>query len=219
MKKKKLVNKSKNSEDIRFSLGTLVLLLFCTFVLVVSTFVSLEVFYPVIPSAQDSVNGLTYEAFFKTFSIIPQVPAVIFIGALLGRKFATVSIVFYILLGLFLLPVFALGGGITYVAQYGFGYILAYIPAVWILGYAIKDGLNLKSAALGVLYSVLAVHLIGIAYMAVVVILRGDGWPFIKGWIINQSGWKVVFDYVLSLALVYFTKLLRPLMWCYKKPY
>lgn len=219
VKKKKLINKTKNNEDIRFSLGTLVLLLFCTFILVVSTFVSLDVFYLVIPSAQDGVNGLKWEDFFETFSIIPQVPAVIFIGALLGRKFATVSIVFYILLGLFLLPVFALGGGITYVAQYGFGYILAYIPAVWLLGLAVKDGFNLKSIALGVLYAVLAIHLIGIAYMAIIVAIKGDGWPFMKGWIINQSGWKVVFDYVLSFALVYFTRLLRPLMWCYKKPY
>ena len=148
-----------------------------------------------------------------------QVPAVIFIGALLGRKFAITSIIFYILLGLFLLPVFALGGGITYFAQYGFGYILAYIPAIWLLGWALKDGLNLKSAALGVLYAVLAIHLIGIGYMAIIAMLKGDGWTFIKGWIINQSGWKIVFDYILSFALVYFTKLLRPLLWCYKKPY
>ncbi len=130
MKKKKFVNK--NVDSIRFSLGTLVLMLFCTFLLVVSTFISLDVFYPVIPTAQDGVNGLKLESFFKTFALIPQVPAVIFIGALLGRKFAITSIIFYILLGLFLLPVFALGGGITYFAQYGFGYILAYIPAVWL---------------------------------------------------------------------------------------
>lgn len=219
MKKKKFVNKIKTGEDLRFSLGTLVLMLFCTFILVVSTFVSLDVYYPVIPSAQESVNGLAIEHFFKTFAIIPQVPAVIFIGALLGRKFAITSIIFYILLGLFLLPVFALGGGITYVAQYGFGYILAYIPAVWLLGLAIKDGLNLRSAALGVLYAVLAIHLIGVGYMSVIATLKGDGWAFIKGWIINQSGWKVVFDYILSFALVYSTKLLRPLLWCFKKPY
>lgn len=217
MKKKKFVNK--NVDSIRFSLGTLVLMLFCTFLLVVSTFISLDVFYPVIPTAQDGVNGLKLESFFKTFALIPQVPAVIFIGALLGRRFAITSIIFYILLGLFLLPVFALGGGITYFAQYGFGYILAYIPAVWLLGWAHKDGLNLKSAALGVLYSVLAIHLIGIGYMAIIAMLKGDGWTFIKGWIINQSGWKIVFDYILSFALVYFTKLLRPLLWCYKKPY
>jgi len=217
VKKKRFVNK--NADSIRFSLGTLVLTLFCTFLLVVSTFISVDVYYPVIPSAQDGVNGLALEHFFKTFAIIPQVPAVIFIGALLGRKFAITSIIFYILLGLFLLPVFALGGGISYFAQYGFGYILAYIPAVWLLGWALKDGLNLKSAALGVLYAVLAIHLIGIGYMAVIAGIKGDGWAFMKGWIINQSGWKVVFDYILSFALVYFTKLLRPLLWCYKKPY
>lgn len=216
-KKKKFVNK--NGDSIRFSLGTLVLMLFCTFLLVVSTFVSLDVFYPVIPTAQDGVNGLKLESFFKTFALIPQVPAVIFIGALLGRKFAITSIIFYILSGLFLLPVFALGGGISYFTQYGFGYILAYIPAVWILNRALKDGLNLKSAALGVLYSVLAIHLIGIGYMAIIAMFKNDGWMFIKGWIINQSGWKIVFDYILSFALVYFTKLLRPLLWCYKKPY
>lgn len=217
MKKKRFI--SKTGDNLRFSLGTLVLILFCTFLLIVSTFVSIDAFYPVIPSAQDSVNGLTLESFYKTFAIIPQVPAVIFIGAVLGRKFAITSIIFYIVLGLFLIPVFALGGGITYVAQYGFGYIFAYIPAVWLLGQALKDGLNLKSIALGVLYAVLTIHLIGIGYMAVIAGIKGDGWTFINGWIIHQSGWKVVFDYILSFALVYFTKLLRPLLWCYKKPY
>ncbi len=210
---------SKNSDSLRFSLGTLVLILFCTFLLILSTFISLEMFYPVIPSAQDNVNGLKFENFFNMFTIIPQVPAVIFIGAMLGRKFAITSIVFYILIGLFLLPVFALGGGLTYFAQYGFGYILAYIPAVWILGYTLKGGMNIKNISLGVLYAILTIHVVGIAYMMIIACAKGDGWAFIKGWIVNQSGWKMVFDYVLSFALVYFTKLMRPVLWCFKKPY
>ena len=41
------------------------------------------------------------------------------------------SILLYILLGLFAIPVFALGGGPKYIFEYGFGYILAYIPAVF----------------------------------------------------------------------------------------
>ncbi len=210
---------SRGGDSIRFSLGTLVLMLFCTFFLIVSTFISIDVFYPVIPTAQERVNGLTFEHFFKMFAIIPQVPAVIFIGALLGRKFAITSIIFYILIGLFLLPVFALGGGIGYFSQYGFGYILAYIPAVWALGYMLKDGFNIKNISLGVLYAVLTIHIVGIVYMAIIACAKGDGWAFIKGWIVNQSGWKVVFDYILSFALVYFTKLMRPVLWCYKKPY
>lgn len=209
----------KNNESIRFSLGALVLLLFCTFLLIISTFVTFDVYYPVIPTAQEGVNGLTLASFFKSFQIIPQVPAVILVGALLGRKFGVTSVIFYILTGLFLLPVFALGGGIGYFLQYGFGYILAYIPAVLVLGFMLKKGMNFKNIALGVLFAVLTIHLAGIVYMIVIALINGDGWHFIKGWIINQSGWKVVFDYILSFALVYSTKLLRPLLWCYKKPY
>lgn len=209
----------KNNESIRFSLGTLVLILFCTFLLIISTFVTFDVYYPVIPTAQEGVNGLTLASFFKTFQIIPQVPAVILVGALLGRRLGVTAVILYILTGLFILPVFALGGGIKYFAQYGFGYILAYVPAVLALGFMLKKGMNFKNIALGVLFAVLAIHITGILYMTVVALIKGDGWNFIKGWIINQSGWKVVFDYILSFALVYFTKLLRPLLWCYKKPY
>ncbi len=209
----------KNNDELRFSLGTLVLMCFCSFLLIVSTFISLEMFYPVIPTAQEGVNGFNFEHFFKTFTIIPQIPAVIFVGAVLGRKLAVASVIFYILTGLLLLPVFALGGGLDYVFQYGFGYILAYVPAVWVLGSILQNGLRVKNIALGVLWAILIIHLIGILYMTIVALIKGDGWMFIKGWIVNQSGWKVACDYILSFALVYFTKLLRPLLWCYKKPY
>lgn len=209
----------KNNESIRFSLGTLVLILFCTFLLVVSTFVTFDVYYPVIPSAQDGVNGLSVENFFKTFTVIPQVPAVIFVGALLGRRLSVTAVILYILTGLFILPVFALGGGWKYIFHYGFGYILAYVPAVLILGSFLKAGWNLRNIALGVLCGVLTIHIIGLAYMIMIALIKGEGWMFVKGWMINQSGWKVLFDYILSFALVYCTKLLRPLLWCYKKPY
>ena len=216
MKKRRV---KKNNDKLRFSLGTLVLILFCTFLLIVSTFISIDMYYPVIPSAQDKVHGLTLASFFSLFVIIPQVPSVVFVGSLLGRSFALTSVILYILIGLFLLPVFALGGGINYVFQYGFGYILAYMPAVWFLGKQLNLGLNLKNIALGVLYAVLIIHIVGIFYMALVVLFRGDGFAFIKSWIVNQSGWKIVFDYILSFAFVYLTKLLQPIMWCYKKPY
>lgn len=216
MKKRRV---KKNNDKLRFSLGALVLILFCTFLLIISTFISIDVYYPVIPSVQDKVNGLTLASFFSMFVIIPQVPSVVFVGSLLGRSFALTSVILYILIGLFLLPVFALGGGINYVLQYGFGYILAYMPAVWFLGKQLNLGLNLKNIALGVLYAVLIIHVVGIIYMAVVALFRGDGFAFIRSWIVNQSGWKIVFDYILSFAFVYLTKLLQPVMWCYKKPY
>ena len=217
MKKRRV--KKNNNNNLRFSLGTLVLILFCTFLLIVSTFISIDMYYPIIPSAQDKVNGLTLASFFSLFVIIPQVPSVVFVGSLLGRNFALTSVILYILIGLFLLPGFALGGGISYVLQYGFGYILAYLPAIWFLTKQLNFGLNVKNIALGVLYAVLIIHLIGVIYMSIIVMFKGDGFAFVKSWIVHQSGLKIVFDYILSFAFVYFTKLLQPLMWCYKKPY
>ena len=215
---KKQLFKKKNQE-LRISLGSLVLMLFCVFLLIISTFVKLDVFYPVIPTAQDGVNGFNITHFFKTFEIIPQIPAVIFIGALLSRKLGITAVVLYILIGLFFMPVFALGGGLNYFAQYGFGYIFAYIPAVWMLTKFLKNGFTFKNIALGSLSAVLLIHLIGIAYMSVVALMHKEGINFVKGWVIYQSGWKIVFDFVLSFALCYLTKVLSPFVWCYKKPY
>ena len=209
---KKRLYRKKNG-DIVFSLGSFVLTLFCTFLLIISTFITLNIFYPSI--GYDANSG---EDFFKLFTLIPQIPAVIFVGALLGRNLGITSVILYILTGLFLLPVFALGGGIEYFAQYGFGYILAYIPATWVLTTKINGNFNFKNIFLGVLYALLIIHLTGVLYMIFIAFLYGEGWNFIKGWIIHQSGVKVAFDLILSFALVYFVKAIQPIMWCYKKP-
>lgn len=209
---KKRFIKKKNGEIV-FSLGSFVLTLCCTFLLILSTFVTVNVFYPTV--GYDANSG---EDFFKAFTLIPQVPAVIFVGALLGKKLGITSIILYILTGFFWLPVFALGGGVSYFAQYGFGYILAYVPAVWALTTRLNGIFNFKNILLGVLYALLIIHLTGILYMVLMAFLHGEGWNFIKGWIIHQSGVKVAFDFILSFALVYFVKAIQPIMWCYKKP-
>jgi len=209
---KKRLYRKKNSEII-FSLGSFVLTLCCTFLLIVSTFVTVNIFYPSV-----GYNANSGEDFFKAFALIPQIPAVIFVGALLGKSLGITSVVLYILTGLFFLPVFALGGGMSYFAQYGFGYILAYIPAVWLLTTRINGIFSFKNVTLGVLYAVLTIHLTGIIYMTLIALIQGEGWNFIKGWIVYQSGLKILFDYMVSFALVYFVKAIQPILWCYRKP-
>lgn len=209
----------KKNEEIRISLGSLVLMLCCVCLLIFSTFLTIDVFYPVIPTAQDGVNGFNISHFFKTFEIIPQIPAVIFVGAILGRRLGIASVLLYILIGLFVLPVFALGGGLSYFAQHGFGYILAYIPAVWLLTKFLKNGLSFKNILLGSLLSVLLVHFVGVIYMSIMAMIHGDGINFVKGWIIYQSGWKIFFDFMVSFALCYAVKAFAFILWCYRKPY
>jgi biotin transport system substrate-specific component len=60
---------------------------------------------------------------------------VLMAGFLLGEKLGSISVLVYILIGLMGVPVFAAGGGITYVFRPGFGFLLGFIPAAFIVGF------------------------------------------------------------------------------------
>ena len=135
----------KQIEGIRLSLGSILLTLCCTFLIILATFVQLNVSHFIIPKGLFDGSDLAFKDFIYTYKFIPQIPIVMFVGAFLGRKFGTVSILLYILLGICIIPVFALGGGFKYIFEYGFGYILAYIPAIFFAGSILKSGFSNKN--------------------------------------------------------------------------
>lgn len=55
-------------------------------------------------------------------------------GFLLGPYWGAASQLVYVLLGLIGLPVFTEGGGLTYLARPGFGFLLGLIPAAFLTG-------------------------------------------------------------------------------------
>lgn len=86
-------------------------------------------------------------------------------GMLLGRKRGALSVVGYILLGLVGIPVFTNGGGIGYVLQPTFGFMLGYVLAAFIIGSISSSGkatvLRFTMAGAG---GLAAVYAIGLAY-------------------------------------------------------
>ena len=98
----------KQIEGIRLSLGSILLTLCCTFLIILATFVQLNVSHFIIPKGLFDGSDLAFKDFIYTYKFIPQIPIVMFVGAFLGRKFGTVSILLYILLGICIIPVFAL---------------------------------------------------------------------------------------------------------------
>ena len=54
---------------------------------------------------------------------------------LLGERGAFLSVLVYLLLGLAGLPVFASGGGLSYIARPTFGFLLGFLPAAWVSGF------------------------------------------------------------------------------------
>lgn len=202
-------------EGIRLSMGSILLMLCCTFLLIISTFVQVNITHFTIPSGLFSGGNLGISDFIHTYKLIPQLPIVMFIGAFLGRKYGITSILLYILLGLFVIPVFALGGGPKYIFEYSFGYIFAYIPAVFFAGSILKGGFTNKNIIQAVLVGVLTIHLIGILYMLFIASLRHEGWEFVSSWIVAQSGIKIIYDLILSLIAVFVAKYAKIVLWFY----
>lgn len=59
---------------------------------------------------------------------------VLMAGFLLGAKRGALSVAVYICIGLVGVPVFAAGGGPAYVLRPGFGFLLGFIPAAFLIG-------------------------------------------------------------------------------------
>ena len=203
-------------ENMQISFGILLLILCCTILIVVSTFIQIDLTHFILPFDLFKGAKLSYNDFLYTYRIIPQIPIVLFVGAFLGRKYGITSVLLYIILGLFVIPVFAIGGGFKYVFEYGFGYILAYIPAVYFSASILKNGFSNKNIIKSIIIGVLIIHITGTLYMLFLAALKHEGKELITGWIYSQSGLKIIYDIFLSYITVFIAKYLRIIFWTVK---
>lgn len=205
----------KQTDGIRFSFCSLILILFCTFLVVVSTFLQLNISHLILPFKAFGNGNLTIHDFVYTYKFIPQIPVIMFLAAFLGRKYGITSVLLYIIAGLFFVPIFALGGGLKYVFEYGFGYILAYIPAIFFAASILKSGYSNRNMIHATIVGVLTIHIIGVLYMLIIALLRHEGWMFMESWIVAQSGIKIIYDMIFGFFGMFLAKYARLLIWAY----
>ena len=219
----KRVSKQLNSfkykgEPIRITIGTLLLTCFCVLLLIVATFTQITFSHFHIPidalpfMSQDPSDIEIINHFTKTYRYIPQIPTVFFIIALLGRKFGILSICGYIVLGMFF-PIFALGGGVSYLFEYGFGYILAFIPAIFFSGTLLKVKTDFLRIVLLSTLGVLAIHILGVLYMLFIATLRHAPMDIVSSWIASQSGVQVLYDILFSILAIYIGRFTKKILW------
>lgn len=208
-----------DNQPLRLNIGVLVLMGICSFLIVIATFTQFDFKHFIIPFdsfyyiGADFKNPQIMTHFLKHYKYIPQVPMIMFIAALLGRRFGIPCVLIYILVGLFLAPVFALGGGIEYIFEYGFGYILAYIPAVFFAGSILTSGLTYRNMLQATLVGVLTIHLFGILYMLFIATLQRENSALILGWISAQSGIKILYDILFSFMAMALARLTKKVLW------
>ncbi len=124
-----------------------------------------------------------------------QIGAVFLTACLGGRNAATISQIAYLLLGLSWFNIFTQGGGIDYVHQPSFGYLLGFIPGAWICGYwAFRLPVRLESLAFSCMCGLLTVHLVGVSYLAI-----ASHWR----WLVNPDAplFQLIFAYSISPLL------------------
>ena len=89
-------------------------------------------------------------------------------GTLLGKKYGALSQAVYVLLGLVGVPIFALGGGFSYVFQTTFGFLLGLIPSAWVIGSLARRPLTFWRSVTAMLAGLAVLYAIGVPYMALI---------------------------------------------------
>lgn len=213
----KFVNKG---ETAKFTLGTLVLMGFCILLIIISTFTQFSFTHPIVPAdifiswdKYFTPDGVNWQGFLKHYKYIPQIPVIFFILSLLDRKFSILTVFLYIVLGLVGYPIFALGGGWRYIFQYGFYYILGYIPALFFAGSIIKGNYSFINILKSVFVGVLVVHIIGSLGMIFIATLKHESSTSILGWILTMSGTKMLYDMFFSVIAVWVGQVTKRILW------
>lgn len=98
-----------------------------------------------------------------------QIGAVLLTGCLGGKSAGALSQIAYVVLGLGLnLPVFTQGGGIGYLKQPFFGYILGFVGGAWVCGFlAFRLPPRLESLAFSCICGLITIHVYGLGYLII----------------------------------------------------
>ena len=205
-------------EPIKITLGTLVITALCVLLIIVATFTQVTIYHPYLPLDTFgflSQNPDSYDIsqhFIKKYQYIPQIPVVFFIVSLMGRRFGMLAVIGYIILGLFF-PIFALGGGLSYLFEYGFGYILAFLPAIFFAGTLLKTKPDFLRILMISAIGVVTIHVLGVLYMLFIATLRHAPMNLISNWISSQSGVQVLYDIFFTVMGIYLGRQARKLLW------
>jgi len=91
---------------------------------------------------------------------------VLMAGMLLGSRLGAFSVAAYVLIGLVGVPIFAAGGGITYVLRPSFGYLLGFILTAFVTGKLVEELKfeGLKKYLIAAFAGLLVCYALGLTY-------------------------------------------------------
>lgn len=202
-----------------FNTGTLLVAIFCSFLIVISTFSPIPLRIVTIPeealtnSIEFFSNLKSIDQITRVLSYIPQVPVIIMIASMLGPKMSMLSVLLYLVTGLAGFPVFASGGGLHYLLKIRFGYILGFFAGAFVTGKLLSKNTNKLSIIKAAIIGVIAIHIIGTIYLAIVLLFERESIYAIIGWILQLTGMQIFYDIIFAIIAAFIGRLLRHLLW------
>ncbi|MBQ6817572.1 MAG: biotin transporter BioY [Bacilli bacterium] len=100
-----------------------------------------------------------------TISITLQTLFVFLIGMMLGSKWGVITILCYLIIGLLGIPVFANGGGLFYILEPSFGYLLGFLLATFVIGLFVKKDKSFKRMVLSGFIGLIIIYCTGLVYL------------------------------------------------------
>ena len=85
-------------------------------------------------------------------------------GLLLGARLGAISVMIYVLMGLLGVPVFANGGGLSYILQPSFGYLPGFALGAYVTGKLAADVHDYKRLVMANFAGLLIVYAVGMIY-------------------------------------------------------
>lgn len=201
----------------KFNLGSLTIIFLCIICMLIATFTLIPVGIYDAEMLSDTfnyfsdVNNLLLTLHSHLYS--PQIPVVIFIGALLGPRLGTFCMLLYVSLGLVGVPFFAAGGGPGYVFEPVFGFILGFILAAYFVGKIFSQKVNSIDIILAALFGVVTIHFFGVLYLIANLHFSGSSMEAIKAWVWSLSFINLPYDIIFGLVLCSLARPIRGLLW------
>jgi len=112
---------------------------------------------------------LSFPLPFSPVPITGQTLAVLLLGILLGSRIGVLSVIIYLLEGFAGLPVFAAGStGPLYLLGPTGGYLIGFIPAVFLVGYLFEKGWhkNIYSIVATMVLGTAVIYIFGVSWLA-----------------------------------------------------
>jgi len=135
-----------------------------------------------------------------------QIPTIILLTLIFHKKVVLRAFSIYIVLGLFILPVFHQGGSLGYLLTPNFGYLLGFYPLIKIIGNLnIRNKINVGKFLKNGFIAIGAMHLTGIFYSFIQIIFYSQFNMFLYN-LGKYSVGKIGYHFLMLIPIILLVK-------------